>query len=87
MFPVGPLTSAPDLTSTNSKGHARASSGSGKRSQSTDEVDLSATASAVPRDRSALIAALREVVSSPDYLPPSLPTSQKLVAGALSGSN
>jgi hypothetical protein len=50
-------------------------------------VELSETASAVPRDRSALVAALREIVSSPDYFPPSLPISQKLVAGALSRSN
>ena len=87
MFPIGPLTSTPDVTATNSKGSSRASSGGSKRSQHTDEVELSQTASAVPRNRSALIAALREVVSSPDYLPPSLPTSQKLVAGALSRSN
>ena len=84
MFPIGPLSSPSDLTATSSKGGSRPSASGSKRSQSTDAVELSATAAAVPQDRSALIAALREIVSAPDYLPPSLPISQKLVAGALS---
>jgi hypothetical protein len=84
MFPIGPLPSPSGLTPANSKGGSRESTGGSKRSQTTDEVELSATAAAVPQDRSALIAALREIVSAPDYLPPSLPISQKLVAGALS---
>jgi hypothetical protein len=87
MFRIGPLPFTPGLTSTSARGNSRALSGGAKRAQDDDEVALSKAATAVPQDRSALLAALRISVSSPDYFPPSLPISQKLVAGALSRSN
>jgi hypothetical protein len=56
----------------------------GTESQILDKVELSPSASAVPEDRSNKIAALKALVDSPGYLPPSLPVIQKLVSGALS---
>jgi hypothetical protein len=49
-----------------------------------DHVELSLLAGTVPEDRSTKIAALKAVVTSPGYLPPSLPVIHKLVSGALS---
>jgi hypothetical protein len=49
-----------------------------------DQVDLSEAAATVPAARSGLIAALTALVTSPDYSPPSLPVSQKLIAESLS---
>jgi len=48
-----------------------------------DQVELSQSVAAVPEDRSKVIAALKAAVASPGYLPPSLPVSRKLIAGAL----
>ena len=49
-----------------------------------DQVELSRLAVLVPEDRSKKIAALKEAVASPGYLPPSLPVIRKLVSGSLS---
>jgi hypothetical protein len=48
-----------------------------------DQVELSHSPDAAPVDRAGRIEALKAVVSSPDYVPESLPVVRKLVAGAL----
>lgn len=87
MFRIGPLPLTPYQGSAKVQGSSGSSSGGTKRTSRNDQVLLSEAATAVPLDRSDLIAALKAVVSSPDYLPPSLPISRKLVEGALIRSN
>ena len=75
---------SPDVTPTVTPGVVSPASKTGAEAHILDQVELSRLAAAVPEDRSKKIAALKEVVASPGYLPPSLPVIGKLVSGALS---
>jgi hypothetical protein len=78
------LAVSPDVTPAVKPGVASPASKTGTESPILDQVELSRPAVAEPEDRSRKIAALKEAVASPGYLPPSLPVIRKLVSGALS---
>jgi hypothetical protein len=75
---------SPDITPAVTPAAVSPASKTGTEPQVLDQVELSRLASDVPEDRSSKIAAIKAVVSSPGYLPPSLPVIHKLVSGALS---
>jgi hypothetical protein len=74
----------PEVTPARPAGSSPTASGSGTGAQASDEVQLSHAGTALPEGRAERIAALKITYSSPDYLPPSLPISRKLISGALS---
>jgi hypothetical protein len=78
---------SPDVTAAVPPAVVSPASKTGTEPQILDQVELSRLASAVPDDRSKKIAALKEAVASPGYLPPSLPVIHKLVSGSLSGTD
>jgi hypothetical protein len=78
---------SPDVTPAVTPTVVSPASKTGTDPQILDQVELSRLAAAVPEDRSKKIAALKAVVTSPGYLPPSLPVIHKLVSGALSGTD
>jgi hypothetical protein len=75
---------SPDVTPAAKPAVVSSASKTGTESPILDQVELSGSAVAEPEDRSKKIAALKEAVASPGYLPPSLPVIRKLVSGALS---
>jgi hypothetical protein len=75
---------SPDVAPTVTRGDVSAAPRAGAETHILDQVELSRLAATVPEDRSKKIAALKEVVASPGYLPPSLPVIRKLVSGSLS---
>jgi hypothetical protein len=75
---------SPDVVPTVKRGAASPAPKAGVEAHILDQVELSRLAATVPEDRSRKIAALKEVVASPGYLPPSLPVIGKLVSGSLS---
>ena len=81
--PVSPPVSS-GATPTTAPGAGSPASTASAKAQVLDQVELSRLAAAEPEDRSNKIAALKELVGSPGYLPPSLPVIRKLVSGALS---
>jgi hypothetical protein len=84
MIRIGNSPFPREVTSAWATGSPPAVSGSEKDTQASDEVQLSHSATALPEGRAERIVALRTMFSSSDYLPPSLPVSRKLIAGALS---
>lgn len=52
-----------------------------------DQVEISDATAIISQERVARIAALTAIVSSPDYLPPSIPISRMLISGSLSRAN
>lgn len=75
---------SPVVTPTVPRGIASSAPKTDAEAHILDQVELSRLAANVPEDRSKKIAALKEVVASPGYLPPSLPVISKLVSGAIS---
>jgi hypothetical protein len=75
---------SPDVTPAAKPGVASPAAKTGADTPIQDQVELSRSATLEPEDRSKKIAALKAVVESPGYLPPSLPVIRKLVSGAIS---
>ena len=84
MFRISNTPYTPDVTPRNTAEPASVADAASPSTQVSDQVELSHSSTAPPQDRSDRIAALKSIATSPDYLPPSLPVSQKIIAGALS---
>jgi hypothetical protein len=83
MIRIDNSTFSPEVASTRAAASSPPLPANGPASEGGDEVQLS-HAAALPEGRADRLAALKSVVSSADYLPPSLPVSRKLISGALS---
>lgn len=83
MIRIGNSPFSADPASTSAKG-SPVSSGDSEVVQVADQVQLSQLTATVLQGRLDHIEALKTIVASPDYFPPSAPVSQKLIEAGLS---
>ena len=84
MIRIGNSSLAPEVALRSAVGGAAPALEDASSPQTSDEVQLSHAVAALEEQRSNRIAELKKQVASPDYLPPSLPVSRRLVSAALS---